>query len=147
ADTDADSILDYLMTVDMTFGMSITERIAIGFDMGAYRTATGTGYGVRGRYGSGMIAEPSTGLIGLRPLSNIGQSADPNNPAAYLGDGFLVPLDVRSALKVGILQQPKKAHAFFATAGLPFGDDQMLLGDKNLVYEPMFALELLKNRI
>lgn len=147
ADTEPDRILDYLMTIDMTFGMSITERLALAFDIGAYRTATGAGYGVRGRYAAGAIAERSTGLIGLRPLSNIDQSSDPDNPSTHLGDGLAGPLDVRAALKFGIIQAPKMALALVATVGLPFGDDQMLLGDKNLVYEPKLALELRKDRL
>jgi hypothetical protein len=148
ANTESDSILDTLMTVDMTFGMSITNRVAIGFDMGAYRTSTGSGYGDRGRYGGGgMITQPSTGLISLRPLSNIDQSADPTDGAAYLGDGLSGPLDVRAAIKIGLMQEPKLALAFIGTVGLPFGDDHMLLGDKNLVYEPKLALEFRPDRI
>jgi outer membrane protein OmpA-like peptidoglycan-associated protein len=146
--TESDSILDTLMTVDMTFGMSITNRVAIGFDMGAYRTSTGSGYGDRGRYGGGgMVTMPSTGLISLRPLSNIDPSADPSDTNAYLGDGLSGPLDVRAGLKIGLLQEPKMALAFVGTIGLPFGDDQMLLGDANLVYEPKLAFELRANRI
>jgi outer membrane protein OmpA-like peptidoglycan-associated protein len=147
-DTSKDPILDYLLTVDMTFGMSITDRVAIGLDMGAYRTATGAGYGVRGRYQTGgVVTVPSTGLIGLRPLSNIDQSADPNNAQAYLGDGLAGPLDVRAGLKVALHTRPKLALAFVGSIGLPFGDDQMLLGDKNLVFEPKLALELRPDRV
>ncbi len=147
-DTSKDTILDYMMTVDMTFGMSITNRLAIGLDMGAYRTATGIGYGDRGHYGGGgAITRPSTGLIGLRPLSNIDQSADPNNQNAYLGDGLAGPLDVRAGLKLALYTTPKLAVTFVGSVGLPFGDDQMLLGDKNLVYEPKLAVELRQDRV
>jgi outer membrane protein OmpA-like peptidoglycan-associated protein len=147
-DTANDSVLDYMMQVDMTFGMSITKRVAIGLDMGGYRTAPGVGYGDRGRYGGGgTIMLPSTGLISLRPLSNIDQSADPNDQYAYLGDGLAGPLDVRAGLKIGLLQEQKMALAFIGTVVLPFGDDQMLLGDTNLVYEPKLALELRPDRV
>ncbi|HEY5937342.1 MAG TPA: OmpA family protein [Kofleriaceae bacterium] len=147
-DVNAEPILDYLMTVDMTFGMSITNRVAIGFDVGAYRTSTGVGYGERGRYGgAGTITRPSTGLIGLRPLSNIDQSADPNDSAAYLGDGLAGPLDVRAGLKIALIQEQKLALTLIGTAALPFGDDQMLLGDRDIVYEPKLALELRPNRV
>ncbi len=147
-DQNADAILDYLMTLDMTFGMSITDRIAIGIDMGAYRTATGGGYGDRGHYaGGGQIDIPSTGLLSLRPLSNLDQSADKNNKYAYLGDGLAGPLDVRAGLKLGVLSTPKMAVTFVGTVMLPFGDDQMLVGDKNLVFEPKIAFELRKDRI
>jgi outer membrane protein OmpA-like peptidoglycan-associated protein len=148
ADTTKDSILDYMMVVDMTFGMSITNRVAIGLDMGAYRTATGIGYGTRGRYGgAGLVSEPSTGLIGLRPLSNIDQSADPNDSTAYLGDGLAGPLDVRTGVKVGLYADQKMALTFVGTVALPFGDDEMLLGDKNLVFEPKLAFELRPDRV
>jgi len=146
-DTNKESILDYLMTVDLTLGMTITDRIAIGLDMGGYRTATGVGYGVRGRYQAGAIAVPSTGLIALRPLSNIDQSADPNNASAYLGDGLAGALDVRAGLKIGIIQKPKMALALIGSMILPFGDDQMMLGDKNLVFEPKVAYEMRRDRI
>src|SRR6185503_5055346 len=126
--TDTESVLDYLMTLDMTFGMSITKAVAIGIDMGAYRTSTGSGYGERGRYaGGGMLSMPSTGLIGLRPLSNLDQSADPSDGAAYLGDGLAGPLDVRAALKIALYQDPKVALTLVGGVALPFGDDQMLL--------------------
>jgi outer membrane protein OmpA-like peptidoglycan-associated protein len=148
ADTNEESILDFLMTVDMTFGMSITERIAIGLDMAGYRTATASGYGVRGRYESGgVIGQTSTGLIALRPLSNLDQSADSNNQYTYLADGLAGPLDVRAGLKIGLIQQQKMALALVGTAILPFGDDQMLLGDKNIVFEPKLAFEMRKDRI
>ena len=100
-DSTKDSILDYLVTLDLTFGMSISDRVAIGFDVGAYRTATGLGYGERGRYGvGGTITEPSTGLQALRPLSNIDPAASPDDPSAYLGDGLSGPLDGRSYAEV-----------------------------------------------
>ncbi|NVB82930.1 MAG: OmpA family protein [Kofleriaceae bacterium] len=147
-DSTKDSILDYLITLDLTFGMSITDRVAIGFDVGAYRTATGLGYGKRGRYGAGgVIATPSTGLQALRPLSNIDPSASPDDPSAYLGDGLSGPLDTRAGLKIGLVQDTKLAIALIGTVVLPFGDDYMLLGDRNLVYEPKLALELRQDRI
>ena len=144
--TGTDSILDYTMQLHMTFGMSISNRVAIGFDMGGYRTATGTGYGVRGRYVAGQVTQPSTGLIGLRPLSNIDQSADPNNQYQYLGDGLAGPLDTRTGIKIGLFADPKLAVTLIGTVGLPFGDDQMLLGDRGIVYEPRLAFEFRPNR-
>ena len=47
------SVLNYVATFDMAFGMSLSEHVALGLDVGGYRTATGVGYGVRGRYASG----------------------------------------------------------------------------------------------
>ncbi len=142
-----ESILDYIVTLDMAFGMSITEKLAIGFNVGAYRTATGSGYGVRGRYAGGMISRPSTGLLSLRPLSNIDQSADPNDSAAYLGDGLAGPLDARVGVKYALFADPTIAVTAVASVALPFGDDHMLLGDRNLVYEPKLAFEWRPDRL
>ncbi|HRE03745.1 MAG TPA: hypothetical protein PLV68_20790, partial [Ilumatobacteraceae bacterium] len=86
-DTSADSILDYLAIVDIAFGMALSERFSIGFDVAAYRTDTGAGYGKRGLYGGSAGNMPSTGLVALRPLSNI----DP--AGGTLGDGRAGPLD------------------------------------------------------
>ncbi|MBA3820845.1 MAG: hypothetical protein H0X17_18290, partial [Deltaproteobacteria bacterium] len=33
-----DRVLDYLMTLDLAFGMSLSDRFAIGFDVAAFRT-------------------------------------------------------------------------------------------------------------
>jgi outer membrane protein OmpA-like peptidoglycan-associated protein len=146
-DTTSDSILKYLITVDMAFGMSITDHVAIGFDMGGYRTATDAGYGLRGTYDGGNISKPSTGLIALRPLSNIDQSADPGNAAAYLGDGLAGPLDARAGLKIALFNSQNIAVTAIGSVHLPFGDDQMLLGDRNLVFEPKLAAEWRPDRV
>jgi outer membrane protein OmpA-like peptidoglycan-associated protein len=145
--TSTESILDYMLLLDMTFGMTITERVAIGFDVGAYRTATGIGYGTRGRYAGGAISQPSTGLLSLRPLSNIDQSADSSDSAAYLGDGLAGPLDVRVGAKIALFTDAAMALTFVGSVALPFGDDEMLLGDKNLVYEPKLAYEWRPDRV
>src|SRR5574337_191043 len=47
-DASKDKVLDYLVTLDMAFGMTLSDRVAIGIDAAAYRTTTGVGYGVRG---------------------------------------------------------------------------------------------------
>ncbi|HEX4419034.1 MAG TPA: OmpA family protein [Kofleriaceae bacterium] len=147
-DTGEDRVLKYLVTLDLTFGMTLTDRIAFGMDVAAYRTATGDGYGVRGRYGmGGQILRPSTGLISLRPLSNIDQSASPSDSGAYLGDGLAGPLDARFGLKVSLIQRPLFAVTAIGSVFLPFGDDQMLLGDANLVFEPKLAVDWRKDRI
>src|SRR5439155_6733081 len=113
-------------------GMSLSDRVAIGIDAAAYRTATGSGFGARGRYGpGGQIAQPSTGLISLRPLSNLDPSA-PSGSAGYLGDELAGPLDARFGLKVALVTRPLWALAAVGSVFLPFGDDAMLLGDANL---------------
>jgi len=147
-DTGKDRILDYLATLDMAFGMSLSDAVAIGLDVAGYRTATAGGYGVRGRYGTGgQIVTPSTGLIALRPLSNIDPSANPGDSSAYLGDGLAGPLDARFGVKVALLSRPLLAITAVGSVFLPFGDDQMLLGDGNLVFEPKLAVDWRKDRI
>ena len=139
-DAKDDKILGAIGTVDMTFGMSLSERIALGIDLAAYRTTTGDGYGVRGRYATGgLVATPSTGLISLRPLSNIDPSGHGAN--AYTGEGHAGPLDARFGLKVGLFADAHMALALVGSVFLPFGEDEMLLGDRNLVFEPKLAFE------
>jgi outer membrane protein OmpA-like peptidoglycan-associated protein len=147
-DTGKDHVLDYLVTIDMAFGMTLSDRIAIGIDAAGYRTATGSGYGVRGRYGAGAtLAKPSTGLIALRTLSNIDPSASPSDPTAYLGDELAGPLDARFGIKVGLVDKPQLAVTAIGSVWLPFGDDYMLLGDQSLVFEPKIAVDWRKDRI
>jgi len=146
-DSGKDPILKYVGTLDMTFGMTVTDRIAIGFDVAAYRSATDVGYGVRGRYVSnGPLATKSTGLISLRPLSNIDPSADPNDSMAYLADELSGPLDAHVGLKVALYQDPNIALTAIGSVFLPFGEDEMLLGDHNIVYEPKLAFEYRPDR-
>ena len=147
-DTGQDRILDYLVSLDMAFGMTLSDRIAIGLDVAGYRTATGRGYGVRGRYGTGgQITRPSTGLVALRPLSNIDPSARSSDGSAYLGDGLAGPLDARFGVKVALVSWPRLAITAIGSVFLPFGDDEMLLGDRNVVFEPKLAVEWRKDRI
>jgi outer membrane protein OmpA-like peptidoglycan-associated protein len=146
-DAGSDRILNYLVTLDMAFGMSLSDRVAIGIDAAGYRTATGAGYGVRGRYGGmGRIALPSTGLISLRPLSNLDPSAPSGSPG-YLGDELAGPLDARFGLKFALVQRPLWALTAVGSVVLPFGDDQMLLGDANLGFEPRLAFEWRRDRV
>ena len=141
-DTAEDRVLDYVATLDLAFGMTLGERIAIGVDVGGYRTSLGRGYGKRGRYNAGgQVSPASTGVIALRPLSNIDPSASPDNSSAYLGDELAGPLDARLGLKVSLFQGPRVAVALVGSVFLPFGDDEVLLGDANLVFEPKLAAD------
>jgi len=143
-----DRVLDYLVTLDMAFGMTLSDRIAIGIDVAGYRTRTGPGYGVRGRYATGgLITARSTGLIALRPLSNIDPSANPNDGSAYLGDGLAGPLDARFGVKLALITRPLFALSAVGSVFLPFGEDQMLLGDASLVFEPKLAADWRRDRI
>jgi outer membrane protein OmpA-like peptidoglycan-associated protein len=141
-DTTRDHILNYVATLDFAFGMTLTDRVAFGFEAAGYRTAVGPGYGVRGLYGTGgQVVKPSTGLISLRPLSNIDPSASPNDPSAYLGDNLAGPLDVHVGLKIALYRDPHVALTAIGSVFLPFGDENMLLGDAGFVYEPKLAFE------
>jgi outer membrane protein OmpA-like peptidoglycan-associated protein len=134
-DTSKDHILNYVGVVDMAFGMSLTDRIAIGMDFAAYRTAIGAGYGVRGDYGQGgVITKASTGLLSLRPLSNI-------DPSGTQSDELAGPLDAHFGIKLGLYHDEHYALAAVGSVFLPFGDENMLLGDRNLVFEPRIAGE------
>jgi hypothetical protein len=146
-DTTRDRILDDVMTLDLAFGMTLTDHVALGLDVAAYRTRTGEGYGVRGRYASGGTVAQSTGLVALRPVSNIDPSANPSDGSAYLGDGLAGPLDARLGLKLALISRPRLAITAIGSVFLPFGEDEMLLGDKNLVFEPALALEWRPDRV
>jgi len=140
-DTATDRVLDHLFVLDMAFGITLSRRFAIGLDVAAYRTSTGPGYGVRGRYAVGNQVTPSTGLIALRPISNIDPSASPDDPSAYLGDGLAGPLDARFGAKLALVADERFAATLVGSVWLPFGDDEMLLGDRDLVFEPALAVE------
>jgi outer membrane protein OmpA-like peptidoglycan-associated protein len=140
-DTSKHDVLNYVATLDMAFGMTLSDRFAIGLDVAGYRTATGAGYGIRGHYSAGVVTAPSTGLISLRPLSNIDPSANPSDASAYLGDELAGPLDARVGAKLALVRSPTFALTAIGSVFLPFGDEQMLLGDANLVFEPKLAAE------
>jgi outer membrane protein OmpA-like peptidoglycan-associated protein len=147
-DTSKDRVLDDVATLDLAFGMTLSDRIAIGIDVAGYRTSVGRGYGKRGRYQiGGQIAARSTGVIALRPLSNLDPSASPDDSSAYLGDELAGPLDARFGLKLGLYAGPRVAVTLVGSVFLPFGDDEMLLGDRNAVFEPKLAVEWRPDRI
>jgi outer membrane protein OmpA-like peptidoglycan-associated protein len=129
-----DPVLDFLATIDTVFGISVTDKLAIGFDVAAYRTDTGDGYGNRGRYAAeGSI--PSSGLISLRPLSNF----DPSG--GFEPQGLSGPLDVRVAAKYMVKADANLAITAMAAAAVPFGEDEMFVGDSGFVIEPRVCLD------
>lgn len=137
-----DAVLDYVAIIDMAFGMSITDRFAIGMDVAAYRTGLGEGYGTRGLYN----VNPSqvtygTGLMSLRRFSNIDQSNE------QLDDGTAGPLDVRLGAKLALMRGERAALTLVGTATLPFGEEEMLLGDAGFVFEPKLAFDFRLDRI
>jgi OmpA-OmpF porin, OOP family len=141
-DTSADSVLDYVAIIDMAFGMSITDRFAIGMDVAAYRTATSDGYGTRGLYNSNPdLATLGTGLMSLRRFSNIDQSN------TQLDDGLAGPLDVRLGAKLALMRGERAALTLVGTATLPFGEEEMLLGDSSFMFEPKLAFDFRLDRI
>jgi outer membrane protein OmpA-like peptidoglycan-associated protein len=57
------------------------------------------------------------------------------------------PLDVRVGGKYQFLEGPSLAATFVGTVVLPFGEDEMFLGDHNLVFEPKVAVDWRKDRL
>jgi outer membrane protein OmpA-like peptidoglycan-associated protein len=147
-DTGKDRVLDYVATFDLALGLALSDRISFGLDVAAFRTSFGRGYGKRGRYAiGGAVTQKSTGLIALRPLSNLDPSASPDNASAYLGDETAGPLDARFGLKVGLFSNQTIAVTAVGSVFLPFGDDDMLLGDRDIVFEPKLAADWRPNRV
>ena len=134
-DTGRDSVLGTTANVDMAFAMTLSKRFAIGLNVAAFRTSTAAGYGSRARYSAAGPVGKSTGLIALRPLSNI----DPSG--GYIDDGLAGPLDVRLGGKFNLYTGNLTAISLLGTVSLPFGEDEMLLGDSNLVFEPKLAID------
>ncbi|MBP6633169.1 MAG: OmpA family protein [Kofleriaceae bacterium] len=139
-DTSADSVLGYLVTVDMAFGLTLSDRVGIGLDVAAYRTSTAEGFGERGRFFPAGSTR-STGLIALRPLSNI----DPSG--GFSPDGLAGPLDLRAGAKLALVRGPRLAVSLVGTVALPFGEDEMLLGDRQIMVEPRLAVDLRRDRV
>ena len=136
----ADPVLDYLVTLDMAFGLVVSKKVAVGLATAVYRTDTGPGYGERGRY-RGTTVDPSTGLISLREVSNI----DPSG--GYEPQGLSGPLDVRASVKYQLTAGAKLATTAMLTVALPFGDEEMFLGDRGIVFEPRLALDYRLDRL
>jgi outer membrane protein OmpA-like peptidoglycan-associated protein len=135
-----DSVLDSVLTLDIAFALAVFERLEVGFGTAVYRTEVGDGYGTRGRYDL-ITPGKSTGLQSLRLLSNL-------DPAGGFEDQSLSgPLDVRTYLKYGLVAGPRFSMALAGIVHLPFGEDEMFLGDQNLVFEPRLALELRLSRV
>jgi outer membrane protein OmpA-like peptidoglycan-associated protein len=133
ADDDA-AVLDFLATVDLAFALAVTGKLTIGFNAAVYRTDTGEGYGRRGRFFNDG-SEPSTGLISLRPLSNIDQSG------GFEPQGLSGPLDVRVGAKYMIKADARLAVTLMGAAAVPFGEDEMFLGDRGFVLEPRVLVD------
>lgn len=134
-DLATDSVLRHLFIVEMALAMSLGERFAVGFNAGAYRVTTDAGFGERGRF-LPQGSTPSTGLVALRPLSNL----DPSG--GFAPDSLAGPLDVRGAAKLAIYRGERLAVTAVGVVSLPFGEEEMLLGDRSLTFEPKLAFDL-----
>lgn len=139
-DTAEDVVLDNVITIDIAFGMSLTRKLGIGLGVAAYRTNTGEGYGVRGRYSSGG-STASTGLISLRELSNFDPSGG-FEPQSLSG-----PLDVRLVAKYALTTGKNLAVSLMGAAGVPFGEDEVFLGDSGFVIEPRLLIDYRLNQV
>ena len=139
-DTSDDVVLDYLLQLDLAFAMALSKKFSFGFDVAAYRTNTGEGYGERGRFRTSGN-EPSTGLISLRPLSNF----DPSG--GFEAQGLAGPLDVRLVGKYAAFTNTNLAISIMGAVALPFGEDEMFVGDRNYVFEPRILVDYRLDRV
>jgi outer membrane protein OmpA-like peptidoglycan-associated protein len=147
-DTASDAILDYAATLDFTFALALSQRLTIGFDAAAYRTSPGAGFGKRGRYNlDPAMALPSTGLLSLRPLDNLDPSQSSSVASNNSGEMRSGPLDTRVTAKYSLTTSRNLATAIVLTAAVPFGEDQMYLGDRGFVFEPKLAVDYQLDRI
>jgi large repetitive protein len=129
-----DDVLSYVFTFHQLVAFGLTSRLTLAIDAAVYRTEAAAGYGERGRYRAGQ--EPaSTGLISLRELSNI----DPSG--GFEPQGLSGPLDARVAAKFRLLggTSSRFGAALLAAARLPFGNEEMFLGDEGVVLEPKLS--------
>ncbi len=132
-DDSSDAMLKYTLGVHITAAFAFTKKLSFGFDTGAYRTDTDAGYGTRGLFQSTGVS-PSTGLLALRPISNM----DPSG--SFQDEELSGPFDTRLSLKYAFYKKNKLSAAVIATGTLPFGDEEVLLGDASTVLEPKLAL-------
>ena len=137
-DDGSDAVLSYVLGLHMTLGFALTNRLTLALGAGLYRTDTDDGYGERGRYNV-VEPEPSTGLISLRPLSNV----DPSG--GFEPQGLSGPLDARIGFKLQVIDGRVFDLAVLATASVPFGDEEMFLGDADFVFSPRLAAEYALN--
>ncbi len=133
-----DSVLKFAVGLHLGIGFALSDKWTLGLEAGMYRTDPDAGFGERGRY-SDANPQPSTGIQSLRPLTNI----DP--AGGFLDEGLAGPLDARLGLKYKLSSSKKLRAALIGIVHLPFGDDEMFLGDTNLVYEPKLAVDYLLN--
>jgi OmpA-OmpF porin, OOP family len=141
-DDGSDAILKYDATLDFDFAFALTKRLTIGLDVAAYRTDPDVGYGKRGRYNVDPTqALPSTGLLSLRPFDDLDPSqssaVDSNNQPIFMAG----PLDARVAAKYALTSGKHLSTTLVAVAAVPFGEDQIFLGDSGFVIEPKLAID------
>ncbi len=133
-DTASDPILKFALGVHLGFSFAVSDKLTVAMDTGAYRTDTDEGYGDRGIYYETGPA-PSTGLLSLRPISSL-------DPAGSFQDEQLVgPFDTRLGAKYVLLKGDKLGLAVIADMTLPFGDEEVFLGDSGFVFTPKLAAE------
>ncbi|HEY8144344.1 MAG TPA: OmpA family protein [Kofleriaceae bacterium] len=134
-DEGSDDVLSYVLTFHNMFAFGLTSRLTLGFEAAVYRTDPAAGYGERSRYRPDTEST-STGLISLRPLSNI----DPSG--GFEPQGLSGPLDARVGGKFRLFGSPTSPFggALLALIRLPFGNEELFLGDRGLVFEPKIAV-------
>ena len=133
-DEGSDRVLSYVFTLHNVIVFGLTRRLSLGVEAALYRTDPADGFGERSRYNP--AEEPSsTGLISLRPTSNIDATG------GIEGQLLSGPLDARVAAKYRLLGDPAARFgiALLGIVRLPFGNEEMFLGDSGIVLEPKLA--------
>jgi outer membrane protein OmpA-like peptidoglycan-associated protein len=140
-ETNVDSVLKFMITAHFTMALAFTDRLQLGIDAGVYRTDTDDGYGERGLYSNLGQITPSTGLMTLRPISNIDHSG------SFQDEGLAGPLDARVGLKYLLMKGTKSRLSLVGSLSAPFGEDEIFLGDAGFVFEPKVAYDLYLNTL
>ena len=141
----SDTILDYLVTLDMAFGMTLTDRHRDRHRRRrriAPRPAPATACAAATPSGGPIVAAVDRPDLAAPAVEH----RSVGEPQRQLG----VPRrrarrPARCAVRPQVRAR-RSGRAFAVTAVgsvfLPFGDDEMLLGDRNLVFEPKLAARL-----
>ena len=111
--------------------------------------ATGDGYGVRGRYSSGGTIERTVDRADRAAPAvehrSVGEPERRDRVPRRRPRGSA--RRARSASRSRCSRTTNIAVTAVGSVFLPFGEDEMLLGDRNLVFEPKLAVDWRKDRV
>jgi outer membrane protein OmpA-like peptidoglycan-associated protein len=134
---DSDSVLEFALAGHFTVALALTDKLSVGVDAGLYRTNPDEGYGERGIYSATGLLTPNTGLQSLRATSNFDPAGN------FQPEQLAGPLDARAGVKYSFYDSGSIRMAALGTVSAPFGEDELFLGDQNLVFEPKLAIDYL----